>query len=169
MLISGRLHLIPCRLIHFELIEERDFEKLAKLLNLTLRETWKHSINHFDFFYEKFKSDPGILNWWIYFIVLQSEKTIIGSCGFKGKPDHNGEVEIGYEILKEYRNQGYATEAAATLIKFAFENPEVKKIKAGTYSLDNASVHVLKKQKMLFEAHSYNPLEGDLWHWAIKR
>jgi len=169
MLISGRLHLIPCRLIHFQLIDESDFEKLASILNLNLKETWKHSIDHFDFFYKKFKNDPSVLNWWIYFIVLQSEKTIIGSCGFKGKPDINGEVEIGYEILKEYRNQGYASETAATLIKFAFENPEVKKIKASTYSLENASVHVLKNQKMFFETHSYNSLEGDLWHWAIKR
>lgn len=169
MLISERLILIPCQLIHFELIDNKDYEKLSSLLNVKLKEKWKQSLGHFNFFYERFKNDSSLFNWWIYFIILKSENTIIGSCGFKGKHNQYGEVEIGYEILEDYRNQGYATETAGSLIKFAFENHEIRKVKANTYSLDNASSHVLKNQNMVFISHYLHPDEGDLWQWAINR
>ena len=43
-------------------------------------------------------------------INLKTGKTIGGLC-FKGKPDNEGSVEIGYGIDQNHQNHGYATEA----------------------------------------------------------
>lgn len=56
------------------------------------------------------------------------DATLIGDLGFGGKPDEQGTVELGYELLSAYRNQGYAFEAVQALVNFAFIQPELKKI-----------------------------------------
>ncbi len=59
----------------------------------------------------------------------------------------NGTYELGYFILREYRNKGVITKAIEQIIKFAFEKKQIKKIIAIT-ELDNlASQKVLKKNK----------------------
>jgi len=59
------------------------------------------------------------------FVVFAIESKQTGECigrvYFHSKIELNGEVEIGYNIDKRYRNCGYATEAAKAVIWFAFE------------------------------------------------
>ncbi len=55
---------------------------------------------------------PSLLNWGSWMVVRKSDDLVIGNLGFNGKPDENGVVEIGYGFLKDYCNNGYATEAA---------------------------------------------------------
>ncbi len=63
--------------------------------------------------------------WYTYWlIVIRSIPFGAGLLGFKGFPDHNGEVEIGYGIDPGYQNQGYMTEAVRRMIDWAFEEKE---------------------------------------------
>lgn len=58
----------------------------------------------------------------LFSVILKSNKELIGDCGlehtdFEGKPC----VEIGYDFLSKYWNQGYATEAAKAVKEYAID------------------------------------------------
>jgi ribosomal-protein-alanine N-acetyltransferase len=91
--------------------------------------------------------DPAALGWFGWYVVLQvdRERTLIGSCGFKGRPDHRGTVEIGYGLLPPYQRQGYGTELAAALVTWAFQRRDVVRIMAETLPELVGSVRVLEK------------------------
>ena len=57
-------------------------------------------------------NDPDHYLWYTSWeMILKSENLIIGGVCFKGPPDENGAVEIGYGIEVEFWNHGYTTEA----------------------------------------------------------
>jgi ribosomal-protein-alanine N-acetyltransferase len=69
--------------------------------------------------------------------------------GFKGSPDGQGEVEIGYGIAPAYQGQGYTTEAVRALIAWAFNAPECASIIAAFVDSTNiASIRILEKVGM---------------------
>lgn len=59
----------------------------------------------------------------LWAVVLKETGEMIGDCGITMQCIH-GELlpEIGYHIRKDQQRRGYASEAAAACIRFAFEN-----------------------------------------------
>lgn len=58
----------------------------------------------------------------LFSVILKSNNELIGDCGlehgeFEGKPS----VEIGYDFLSKYWNQGYATEASKAVKHYTIE------------------------------------------------
>lgn len=96
---------------------------------------------------KKLAEDSTVLYWGPWLAVLKSDGTVIGDLGFKGAPDEKGSVEIGYGLLVEYWNQGYATEAVGALMEWAWEQG-VRKIKAETLPDNPGSIRVLEKLGM---------------------
>ncbi|MFS0553941.1 GNAT family N-acetyltransferase [Brevibacillus sp. 179-C9.3 HS] len=84
-----------------------------------------------------------------WMIISTDGMKIIGDAGFKGRPNAEGEVDIGYGIIEAERKKGYAIEAATGLANWALSQPEVKKITAKCLldNIDSAKVLV----KMGFE------------------
>ena len=58
------------------------------------------------------------------FVCIQ-EGVVVGGACFKGEPNEDGMVEIGYGIEEEYQNKGYATEAIGALIGWAHTQSKV--------------------------------------------
>lgn len=86
--------------------------------------------------------------WYTYwFIVRKIDNTIIGTLSFKGKPDINDEIEIGYALNKEYENHGYMTEALRGLCQWIKENTDIKDIIAETKLDNKKSQNLLKRCK----------------------
>lgn len=69
----------------------------------------------------------------------------IGGIGFKGVPNSEGNVEIGYGINPEYQHQGYATEAVAAMIEWAFKQKHVNCVQAQIEAWNEISRKVLLK------------------------
>lgn len=82
-------------------------------------------------------------NSWLITDIHTSE--ILGSAGFIGEPDNNGTVEIGFGILPSYRRKGYCVQSVAELIKWAFNQNDVRKIIAKCETTNSASIAVLSK------------------------
>ncbi|GAA0106777.1 GNAT family N-acetyltransferase [Paraclostridium sordellii] len=78
-------------------------------------------------------------------IILKSENKIIGSLGFKGKPNEKSEVEIGYGINEKYQKYGYMTEAIKSVVKWAIKQNGVNCVIAETERDNIASERVLIK------------------------
>lgn len=96
--------------------------------------------------------DPAERNWSLWYLIrmnAESEK-LIGICGFKGRPDDRGSVEIGYSILHQYRNRGLATEAASRLIAWAFSHKNVQEVCAETLPHLRQSIRVLEKNGLRY-------------------
>ena len=87
--------------------------------------------------------DPSFYTMWI--VIEKIKKAIIGGICFHGEPDENGEVEIGYGIDADHRNQGYMTETIDGLINWIRNNKTVRIIRAETDASNISSVRVLEK------------------------
>jgi len=92
--------------------------------------------------------DPTCQGWSFWYLVLTDTNELAGLCGFKGRPDGRGSVEIGYSMLRQYRGMGLATEAAMRLIGWAFTHREVLEVSAETLPHLKSSIRVLEKNGM---------------------
>jgi ribosomal-protein-alanine N-acetyltransferase len=86
---------------------------------------------------------PGKEEWGSNWKINLASGLTIGGIGFKGAPDAEGTVEIGYGIDEEYRGNGYATEAVNGLMKWALEQKGVRCITAQTEPGNDISQKVL--------------------------
>ena len=87
------------------------------------------------------------LPWVTYWlIVIREDGMGVGTVGFKGVPDGQGEVEIGYGIDPLYQGKGFMTEAVKAMVAWAFSKPECLTVTAVLSAPDNFASHrVLEK------------------------
>ena len=74
------------------------------------------------------QANPEVLPWLLRAIVIRESQTMCGRIGFHTEPGPEylrdlaaDGVELGYSIGEPFRRQGYAKEAALTLLRWAFE------------------------------------------------
>ena len=143
--------------------------KLAELLDINIPQKWtEFGEPAFRWTYDNITKGKAQLQWWSYLPVLKKENMLVGSCGYKGHPK-NGMVEIGYEVAEAYRGKGLATEIAAALTRFAFQQEGVNKVQAHTLAMENESGTVLKKCGMKLAEEIEDPDDGKLWRWEINK
>lgn len=87
---------------------------------------------------------PWYTNWNIR--LKESGLSIGGAC-FKGSPNQNHEVEIGYGIAEKYQNQGFMSEAVKDLCAWAFRHADCFYVQAETDPQNAASQKVLEKNR----------------------
>jgi ribosomal-protein-alanine N-acetyltransferase len=96
--------------------------------------------------------DPAEHGWSVWYLL--SKRTdpphLLGICGFKGKPDEAGSVEIGYSVLSQFRVQGYASEAVSRLVVWAFSHQNVTEVAAETLPHLRQSIRVMEKNGLSF-------------------
>ena len=79
------------------------------------------------------------------FVILLDGR-IIGGCDTDlGHSEDRSYATLGWIINKKYRNRGFASEAAAALLKFSFENLKVGKVYAQCDVNNPASFAVMRK------------------------
>jgi [ribosomal protein S5]-alanine N-acetyltransferase len=69
----------------------------------------------------------GFQSW---MIIKNNTLEIIGDLGFKGFNQTDNSIDLGYGIISEERQKGYATEAIEAIINWAFSTNVVQKITA---------------------------------------
>ena len=149
MIQTSRLQLIPAsiELLTAELNGRAAFERR---LGITVPETWPPDLYEraaIEYTLTLLTENPSQPDWWSYYIVLATKENpvVAGIAGYKGPPDAEGTVEIGYSVLAEFQRQGIATEATRGLLQKAFAYPAVKKVLAETLPELAPSIGVLEK------------------------
>ena len=96
--------------------------------------------------------DSSAQGWSFWYLLLRSESEpqVVGICGFKGRPDSAGSAEIGYSIVSQFRNQGFASEAVDRLVRWAFSHQTVLEVSAETLPHLQSSIRVMKKNGFEF-------------------
>lgn len=97
----------------------------------------------------RIEADPAQAGWLFWVFIWPGAggqpDRLVGGGGFKGEPDANGQIEIGYSMLLSFREQGLATEAVEGLLSWARQDARVKRVKAATLPHLTASRRVLEK------------------------
>lgn len=145
-LITDRLILIPFTIQICRNLLNDDYSDL-EILNLKKGESWPDNdvietlpkiINNLS----EVETPTGYESW---MIIKKETFEIIGDLGFKGFNYNEGNIDIGYGIIKEERRKGYAEEAVKEIIKWAFSNEIVREITANCLTENINSINLLTK------------------------
>lgn len=161
---TRRLDLFPCSLeVAQAAVRNRD--KLESLLGVRVPDDWPApDLQEFlPLYAQELQADPSLLGWGIWLMTHRMEQTVVGDLGFKGRPDQEGTVEIGYSVLPAYRRQGYASEAVRALIHWTLAQPGVSRIVAACSADNTPSVRILEKIGM-----QRLGIDGSLLRWELK-
>ena len=117
----------------------------------------------------RLQDEPEALHvWHTYWLAVTGDPAgglALGLAGFKGPPDAAGEAEIAYSVAPAQRGQGYATEAAGALIRWAFGQTGCRAVVApGTPRANAASIRVL--EKLGFRVYASTPRAQS---WRVDR
>ncbi|MCB9249875.1 MAG: GNAT family N-acetyltransferase [Ignavibacteriales bacterium] len=82
-------------------------------------------------------------------VELKATKQFIGWCGLKYIPSLN-ETDIGFRLIKDFWEKGYATEAAKASLEFGFNVLKMEVIVGRAMKENVASIKVLEKIGMVF-------------------
>ena len=130
-------------------IEDRD--KFSALLKADVPDNWPPEIlsDALSWFLQQLETNHDSQGWFGWYVLYSNETlpqpTLVGSIGFKGPPQKDNTVEIGYSVLPQFHGKGYATEMINGLVHWAFSHAEVSRIIAETTPNNIPSVRVLDK------------------------
>lgn len=121
-------------------------EELSKIIPYKISKQWPMPdyAEILPWIAERLQENPESSRW-SGLIIHKKDNTIIGDMGCKGAPDVNGIVEIGYSIVLDYQEKGYATEMVKGLVQWLLNQENVTTIKAEGLTSNTASVRVLEK------------------------
>jgi ribosomal-protein-alanine N-acetyltransferase len=149
LLRTRRLDLLPCSFqVAQAVVQDRD--GLKSLLGVRVPDDWPaQDLQEFlPTYAQQLQADPTLLGWGIWLMIHRAERTVIGDLGFKGRPDDEGTVEIGYSVVPAYRRQGFASEAVRALVDWALAQQGVRGIIAECSGDNTPSIRILEKVGM---------------------
>jgi [ribosomal protein S5]-alanine N-acetyltransferase len=124
-----------------------------------------------NFWMPKTKENPDQFYWFTNWEIVLTKKNIsIGGIGFVGSP-YLGTTSIGYLIDNKFQRNGFATEALACLLEWAFLDPSLKTVLADTPKQNLASQKVLQKNSFLKtgEGIAEHTKTLEVFNWVKKR
>jgi [ribosomal protein S5]-alanine N-acetyltransferase len=93
-------------------------------------------------------------------IINKQENVMVADCCFKGEPNENGEIEIGYSTYPAFEGKGFMTEAVGAMVSWAFQQPNVQSVTAQTDPTNIASQKILQKNNFVQYGQT---AENNLW------
>ena len=85
--------------------------------------------------------------------VLKETGALIGHVNLEVKSSDHRQGEIGYVLHPDHQGHGYATEAAAVMLRLGFEELDLHRIVGRLDARNTASARVLERLGMRLEAH----------------
>ncbi|MFN6499957.1 MAG: GNAT family N-acetyltransferase [Nostoc sp. DedQUE01] len=161
---TQRLELLPCCLKVAQAVVTKNKSEVERLLSVDVPDDWYASevLDILPMYAQMLIDDPSQLGWGVWLMIHIADNTLIGDLGFGGKANEQGTVEMGYEVISAYRQQGLAFEAVEALVNFAFTQPELKKIISHSPDDRIASIRILEKLGMQEIAREENLIKWEL-------
>jgi ribosomal-protein-alanine N-acetyltransferase len=113
---------------------------------------------------EDFPEEPGYGTWYII-----AHNRLVGVCGFKGPPNGDGEVVIGYSMVEAEQRKGVAAEAARMLVQRAFRDPRVAVVVAETLPALVGSQKVLVRNGFTHVGGYMHSDEGQVMRFETRK
>ncbi len=96
-----------------------------------------------------------------WFLVRKSDRIVVGSADFKGRPNIDGEVEIGYGLGKEFEHNGYMTEAVIAMCQWVMKQKHISHVIAET------DIDGISSQRILERCGFKLYKQGDTLWWKL--
>ncbi|GGG45996.1 GNAT family N-acetyltransferase [Bizionia arctica] len=162
-LITDRLILIPFTIQICDNLLKADFSDLDKL-NLIKGKSWPdqdvlETLPRIITNLSQEGLPTGFESW---MLVKKETSEVIGDLGFKGFNSKENNADLGYGIIKEERQKGYALEATKKLIFWAFSNKILREITAKCLVENQSSINLL--QKLNFKEVQK---DNDMIYWSL--
>jgi ribosomal-protein-alanine N-acetyltransferase len=142
---TERLTLVPFTV---EVIDAVGHNNLAEqLVGTAIPEGWPDAelAGFLTLYADWLHADASVVGYGPWIVVAREERVVVGSAGFLGKPKEDGSIEIGFGVHPDFRNRGYACEAARALVKWGLDQPGVQRVVAKCDAENLASIRVLEK------------------------
>jgi ribosomal-protein-alanine N-acetyltransferase len=108
--------------------------------------------------------DPSVLPWMARAMVLTDNlgaRRVIGSVGFHGAPNEDGQVEIGYHVEPGFRRRGFATEAVRALLEWAAAEHGIRRFRASVLPSNEPSLAVVARLGFRQTGVRWDELDGE--------
>jgi RimJ/RimL family protein N-acetyltransferase len=142
---------------------------LARMLDCDVADGWVVFLPALQRARDVLAADPRSARWGPRLFVADAPRTLVGWGGFKGPPDDDGAVEIGYAIAPAWEGRGVATAAAGALVDEAWAAPAVRAVTAHTLIGPGASVRVLEKLGFERDGNNFDGDVGLVWRFRLDR
>ncbi|PLT28152.1 N-acetyltransferase [Peribacillus deserti] len=138
-------------------------EEMERVIPYRTSEEWPLDVykQFFPYKIERFTKYPHE-NTWEGMIIHKNQQLVIGDMGFKGGPDKDQIIHLGYSIVPGFRGHGFATEMGKAIIEWGLSQPNVKEAVATCNTDNEASKRVL--EKIGFKVFK-NTREKIHWHY----
>jgi [ribosomal protein S5]-alanine N-acetyltransferase len=168
--ISNGVRLVPATVHHLDL-EEVSGSGLAWELGVTSPPSWPPEYNGAEtraWVRGALRANPQDAAWYASYVVatIGDAPTLAGIAGYKGPPDAQSTVEIGYSIVPQLQRRGLATAAVQVLCKRAFASG-VSGVIAVTLPSLVASQGVLRKTGFRRFEIFEDPDAGEIWRYRL--
>lgn len=158
---SARLDLVELTEDALQLTLDRDLNALADLLGAEAGQEWADLVPARENL-KAIHDDAAVRPWLSRGIVLREAGILVGEVGFHDSPDELGVVELGYEVLPEFRRRGIAMEAIRALTDWAFATGRASTVYA-TIAHDNAaSIGLVQSLGLTFQETYHDSVDGQL-------
>lgn len=124
-----------------KLEDELGLEKTGRIIS----EEVKDMVENFTLPKMKGVNRHNYLFYTFWIVIDKSFNTIVAELGFKGSPNRDGSIEIGYGTMPDHRGKGYMTEAVGAMMNWALEREDVKSVLAETDEKNLASIRIVEK------------------------
>lgn len=131
---TERLDLIPLSPAFLEVSLSGNSTGAEQLLGLSIPPGWFQEQVWMKLRLEQLQAQPLLQPWLLRAMGLRQQQVMVGHLGFHTQPDPDylrefapGGVEFGYTVYAPFRRQGYAREACAALMKWAYEQQQVQR------------------------------------------
>jgi ribosomal-protein-alanine N-acetyltransferase len=96
-----------------------------------------------------------------WFLIRKADRIVVGSADFKGLPNMDGEVEIGYGLGEEFEHNGYMTETVKAMCQWAMKQEKIK------YIIAETDIDGIPSQKILRRCGFKQYKQGDTLWWKL--
>lgn len=109
------------------------------------------------------KADENALWHTFWLLIRRADHMVVGSADFKGPPNAQGEVELGYGLGEKFEHNGYMTEATRAMCAWALAQAGAEAVLAET-ERDN-----LPSQRVLGRCGFALYARGETLWWRLPR
>ena len=169
---TARLRMPPATVEELDALISGDREQFERLLGASAPDPLvppPETDDVLEWFRGTLANDPAVAPWFFRWIIDRREGRLVGSAGFSGFPDDDGVALFGYGVYPADEGKGYASEAAAALVRWALAQDGVRKVRATIPPWHIASQRVSAKAGLTYRRDAPSDEFGVLQVWEIER